>query len=63
MLSTKKISFIYDKYITDIIGIILFKKLFSLATINIVMLLTIVLLTGLSIVILEVIDRYKTKIR
>lgn len=46
-----------------IIGIILFKKLFSVATINILMLLTIVLLIGLAIVILKAIDIYKTKIR
>ena len=46
-----------------IIGIILFKKLFSVATINILMLLTIVLLIGVAIVILKAIDIYKTKIR
>ena len=49
--------------IVIIIGIILFKKLFSVATINILMLLTIVLLIGLAIVILKAIDIYKTKIR
>ena len=46
-----------------IIGIILFKKIFSVTTINILMLLTIVLLIGLAIVILKAIDIYKTKIR
>lgn len=46
-----------------IMGILLFKKLFSLATLNIVMLLTMTLLIGLSIAIFEVIDRYNTKIK
>lgn len=46
-----------------IIGILLFKKLFSLATLNIIMLLTMTLLIGLSIAIFEVIDRYNTKIK
>ena len=46
-----------------IIGITLFKKLFSVTTINILMLLTIVLLIGVAIIILKAIDIYKTKIR